>query len=469
MLLLRDYQEKGTEDIRDAFRDGYNAPLYVLPTGGGKTVIFSDIAKNAIQKNNQVLILVHRIELLKQTSKALQKSSVGHGLINTKFTPNLNHPVQVASVQTLANRLDRYKINPSLIIIDEAHHATASSWRRVIEHYNARILGVTATPIRRDGAGLGIAAGGMFDKLIMGPQTIELMNHPERYLVQPKVYAPIEQIDVSGIDIVMGDFVASQLVTKVDKPKITGDAVKEYSLRCPGEPCVVFCVSVDHAEKVAAAFRAAGFNFHAVDGTMDDDERERILNGLADGSVQGVCSCDLISEGTDLPAISCVILLRPTTSLGLYIQQVGRGLRPSPGKLWCTILDHAGNVIRHGMPQDIREWSLDGDTKQKKRKRKRSAVSKAKTCTSCRTIHAPAPECPACGLQYQLPTGLPIQVSGDLSEVTEEIAKTIKDQRIKEVGEAKTLEQLEDLATARGYNKEWAMNVYNLRKRTDKS
>lgn len=470
MLMLRDYQEQGTSDIREAFGEGYEAPLYVCPTGGGKTVIFSYIANNAMLKNNQVLILVHRIELLKQTSKALQKSSVGHGLINSKFTPNLNHLVQVASVQTLANRLDRYKIKPSLIIIDEAHHATASSWRKVIEHYpGAKILGVTATPIRRDGAGLGKPAGGLFDKLIMGPQVAELMNRPEKYLVKPTVYAPIEQIDVSDVDVVMGDFVTSQLESKVDRPRITGNAVKEYSLRCPREPCVVFCVSVEHAEKVAAAFKASGFNFKAVDGTMADDEREAILNGLADGTIDGVCSCDLISEGTDIPAIGCVILLRPTTSLGLYLQQVGRGLRPSPGKFCCIILDHAGNVIRHGMPDDVRQWSLEGDKKQKKRKNRRNNGPKAKPCPSCRIVHAPAPECPGCGLQYELPTGLPLEVEGTLSEVTDEMAIIIKSQKMKEVGEARTLTELEDLAKARGYNKEWALNVYNLRIRTANS
>ena len=197
MINLRHYQDKCVTGIRECFRLLIRAVLLVVPTGGGKTVIFTFIAQKMSVRNKRVLILVHRIELLRQTSSALSKFDVEHGLINPLYTPNFNHLVQVASVQTIIRRLDYMSAMnwmPDLIIVDEAHHATAGSWRKILNHFpDSKVLGVTATPIRADGQGLGVEAGGMFNDLIIGPSVQQLID--EGFLVKPRIFGPPEHLD----------------------------------------------------------------------------------------------------------------------------------------------------------------------------------------------------------------------------------------------------------------------------------
>lgn len=458
MLTLRSYQHNIIHGVRQSYLEGYRAPLVVAPTGSGKTVIFSYIAASSSARGKRVLILVHRVELLRQTSAKLTEAGVYHGLINPKYTANLHAPVQVASVQTLIKRLDKIA-PPDLIIIDEAHHAVAGSWRKVVEAFpNARILGVTATPCRGDGTGLGHDAGGVFDNIVMGPQVPELIDM--KFLVKPVVYAPRQKIDLSGVRTVRGDYDVKQVADIVDKPTITGDAVQHYLRICPGAPAVVFCVSINHAQHVAEEFRRAGFRAYAVDGSMEDDVRARILNGLGNGTVDVVTSCDLISEGTDIPAIGCAVLLRPTQSLGLYIQQVGRALRPSEGKSHAVILDHVGNVLTHGMPEEYREWSLDGDKKTKRGPKSNEPSIRVSQCPSCYNIHEPLQRCPMCGHVYPIADEMPKFVEGELIQLTEE---QIKRNKVKEVAKARSLEELERIEAERGYKKGWAKHLFNSR------
>lgn len=466
MLTLRPYQQQAVDGIRDSFKRGNKAPLLVLPTGGGKTIVFTYIASNASARGKRVLVLVHRIELMRQTSEKLHTFGVDHGLINPLFTPTYWKPVQVASVQTLVNRLNKLaSAPPDLIIVDEAHHATASTWRKIIAAYpNALVLGVTATPCRGDGSGLGADSDGLFDDLIVGPQIADLIG--EGFLVQPKVYAPLERIDLSGLRTRMGDYVKDDLEKAVDKPKITGKAVDHYAKLCPGAPAVAFCVSIKHAEHVAEEFKAAGFRAVALDGSHDDDYRKRILRGLATGEVQVVTSCDLISEGTDIPAIGAAILLRPTQSLGLYLQQVGRALRPCEGKDRAVILDHVGNVLQHGMPDDHRAWSLDG-TEKRKRGEKTEPTIRVNQCEQCFAVHPPAPACPHCGHVRHVEDRAPQEVDGELKEVSAEQAALIRRQRQVEVAKARTREELEAIARARGYKPGWVQHVLRERERRE--
>lgn len=460
MLVLRDYQGDGVNEIRESLKAGKSSPLFVLPTGGGKTVIFCHIAHKTSDKNKNVLVLVHRVELLRQTSKALTKSGVHHGLINPKYTQDYSKSVQVASVQTLVNRLDKIPA-PDLIIIDEAHHATAGSWRKVIEAFpRAKVLGVTATPCRGDGSGLGVESGGVFDDLIIGAQISDLINRG--FLVEPVVYAPPSQLDLSAIRIVRGDYDSKQVEKAIDKPKIIGDTVAHYRKLCHGAPAVAFCASIKHAEHVADAFREAGYRAYSVDGSMDDGTRSRILDGLGNGTVDIVTSCDLISEGTDIPAIGCAILLRPTQSLGLYIQQVGRALRPSPGKKEAIILDHVGNVLQHGMPDDIREWDLSAK-KRKGRSKASEASIQIVQCESCYQVFKPADVCPACGEPVKRKIKeMPDQVDGELTKIDKD---QIKMQRVRLVSNARTLEELKEVGKQLGYKRGWAEHVFNSRQR----
>lgn len=465
MLTPRDYQKRGIDDIRGAYQHGLRAPLYVLPTGGGKTVVFSYIAHLLEVRNKRALILVHRIELLRQTSEALRKNGVRHGLINPKFTPDYHAPVQVASVQTLTARLGKLKgilDNIELVIIDEAHHATTGSWRKILDFMpHARVLGVTATPIRSDGQGLGQDCGGMFDGLILGPQIPELIQRG--FLVPPVVYAPKEKLDLTGVRTRMGDYDKHQVEERVDRADIIGNAVEHYAKLCHGQPAVAFCVSVRHAQHVAEQFRAAGFRSYSVDGSMDDDTRKRILSGLGNGQVQVVTSCDIISEGTDIPAIAAAILLRPTKSTGLFIQQVGRALRPVPGKDRAIILDHVGNTLIHGFPDEPREWTLDGEVKKKK-KASEPAV-RVTMCVACFLYHPPAPVCPSCGHVHEPARKGPKEKDGELQEITAADKVAMKRQRAAEQSRAQTLEELVEYGKRMGYRDGWARHVYMSRQK----
>lgn len=463
MLALRPYQNKIVAGVRSAYQVGHRAPLAVAPTGAGKTVIFSYIAQTTAARSKRVLILVHRVELLRQTAEKLREFGVDHGLINPMFTPDYRKAVQVASVQTLVNRMGKLPA-PDLIVIDEAHHATAGTWRKIISHFpQARVLGVTATPCRADGTGLGREAGGIFDELVLGPSVADLIAGG--FLVNPIIYAPSQQLDFSDVRVKRGDYDKGEIEARVDKPTITGDVIGHYQRLCPGTPAVAFCISINHALHVAEEFRRAGYRAYAVDGGMEDDTRKRILSGLGNGSVDVVCSCDLISEGTDIPAIGCAILLRPTKSLGLYIQQVGRALRPVPGKQHAIILDHVGNVITHGMPQEDRDWTLDGEEKRKRGKKYQEKSISVKQCDKCYAMHAPAPVCPVCGHTYEVDSKQIEQVDGELRQITEIDALRLKRQKIKEEAQAKTLEELEALASARGYKPGWAKYKFAARQR----
>ena len=442
MLTLRPYQTKSVSDVRDSFRKGNRAPLLVLPTGGGKTVVFTWIAAKS---NVSVLILVHRIELLRQTSSALTRFGVDHGLISPKYTPKYDRRVQVASVQTLVNRLDKVD-KPGLIVIDEAHHATAGTWKTVLDYYGSRMLGVTATPIRSDGRGLDE----VFDDLVVGPSVSELIDL--KFLTRPKVYAPATSVDLSGVRMSGADYNRDDLSAAMDKPKITGDAVKYYRQMADGVPAVVFCVSVSHAQHVAAEFSAAGYRSEAVYG--GHPERDEILSGLGNG-IDVVCSCDLISEGTDIPAIGCAILLRPTQSLSLYLQQVGRALRVYPGREYAVVLDHVGNVLKHGMPDEVRPWTLEGRKKGERRKRDEVVVSQ---CDKCYAVYPSGRICPECGHERDLTKREIEQVEGELIEIKRVEAR-------KRQGQARTLEALRAIEKQKGYRRGWAEKVYNGRRR----
>lgn len=463
---LRPYQSEGVSAIRRAYAAGMDAPLYVLPTGGGKTVVFNYIAASAREKEKRVLILVHRVELLRQSAVKLRDSGERVGLISPKYTPDPWAQIQVASVQTLAKRIGKINLNFDLIIIDEAHHATASTWTKIIDaikmvNPSVKILGVTATPIRSDGRGLGAHCGGMFDILIPGPSIMDLIK--EGFLVRPVVLGSSTKVNLANVKTTAGDYNKEQLADAVDKPMITGDAVAHYTKVCPGLPAVAFCVTVAHAEHVAAEFRAAGYRAYAVDGSMDDVERTRILNGLGNGSVQVVCSCELISEGTDIPAISAAILLRPTKSTGLYLQQIGRALRPMPGKTAAYVLDHVDNWSLHGLPDDERAWTLDGDERRKKGKSE--TTKRTEMCEKCYAVYKPSPVCPVCGNKKETDLGAPSVVEGELIEITPEMrAKLKKDARM-EVGKAQTYDDLKAIAKQRGYKPGWAKIQFELKQR----
>ena len=451
MVKLRDYQDSAVEAVRDSFRNGHKKTLLVSPTGSGKTVIFSYIAAGMAKNNKRILIVAHRRELLKQISGALKKVGVRHAVLSggTPGIPIAN--VVVASVLTLVRRMKMMKPF-DLIIGDEAHHFTPdSSWGKVVTGFpSARVLGVTATPERLDGKGMGQ----MFDDMVMGPTVAELTA--QGFLSHAVVYAPSAP-DLGSVGTRMGDYVSKQLEDAMDKPIITGSAVKHYGKYADGKKAIAFCVSVKHAKDVAEDFRKAGYAASHIDGGMDDTERDAVLKAFEEDRVQILTSCDLVSEGFDLPSVEVAILLRPTKSLGLFLQQCGRAIRPHPDKERTIILDHAGNTARHGFIDDDRDWSLADGFVANNGKSSDKVVS-VRTCTACFAVHKPTPTCPMCGHVYPVMGRAVKHVDGDLVETRrdgEAEAETAEDMM------QKKFRVLASVARKRGYNNptQWAFNV----------
>jgi len=455
---LRDYQQTFLDNIRSEYLSGSRAVLGVLPTGGGKTIVFSEIARLAIAIGHRVLILVHRDELLRQASEKLTLLGISHGIIAAGYSPS-GAQVQIASVQTFVRRMHKFRCEFHLIIIDEAHHSNATSWTTILSaHTNAHILGVTATPCRLDGKGLGVACGGHFETMVEGPSIRDLID--DGFLCQPITYGA-ERIDTSQIQIRCGDFVQDEVVKAIDKPKITGNAVEHYGDICYGLPAIAFCASVKHSQHVSEAFNRHGIVSDVMAGNMSNDQRKYKIQALASGKIKVLTACDMISEGTDIPVVSVGIMLRPTNSLSLHLQQGGRVLRMYEGKENAFILDHAGNWERFGLVDQVRSWSLEGV--ERKDKRSSEGIKNLRRCPKCFMVFSVGlSHCPQCGNAITAKEREIKHQDGKLKIITS--ADIEKKKARMEVGRLKTLDDLLRLADARGYKRDWAYHVHNSRK-----
>lgn len=460
MIELRSYQQDWIAGLRGAFAEGYRAPLGVLPTGGGKTVCFSYLTRRITDGGKRVVVMAHREEINDQISRTLSRFDVRHGMITAGALYDRRMMAHVASVQTLSRRLDRVQA-PDYVIVDEAHHAlAASSWGKVLAAFresnpSLRVIGVTATPERLSGEGLGET----FDEMVLGPTTRELIDLGA--LSEYRLFAPSAAIDLSGVKMRGGDYAKDQLGAAMDKPAIIGSAVNEYRKLCDGMPAVAFCVSVEHAHHTAEQFKAAGYRAAAIDGKMDKVLRRQIVQDFGRGAINVLTSADIVSEGFDVPGIVAAILLRPTQSLALYLQQVGRALRPADGKPHAIILDHVRNCERHGLPDDPREWSLLGRGERKKKGEKDENA--CRQCEHCKAYSpAAASKCRECGRQFPVQARKIEEVAGSLSEV--EIAR-MRRVAAREQAAAKTLEELIAVGMARGMKNPhgWARHVHEAR------
>ena len=465
-VTLRDYQQNAVNWIRAAYAAGRRSVLFCLPTGGGKTVVFCYVAEAATAKNRRVVILVHRQELVSQSVEALQNLGLDVGVIAPGEPEQPEKMVQVASVQSLARRLHRWADAFDFIVIDEAHHAAAGSWQKCLKAYpKAHRLGVTATPERLDGKALRP----WFDELICGPGTWDLMQ--AGHLCQTKILCPPTGVDFKKLRVLGGDFRKDDASDAMAKASLMGDVVAHYRKHLEPNTAICFCVTVAHAEAVAAKFSAAGVRAAVIDGTLNRIARRELLDGLRTGEVQVLCSCEVISEGTDVPSVGGAILCRPTNSLSLFLQQVGRCLRPAPGKEQAVIIDHAGNIRRHGLPQDIREWSLDGAKERKAQEEKRAAPW-VTVCPECfAAIPGGGAPCPYCGAEMPKPKAKPVGAFGDgelrelrISEAMIRIREKEEKRRKKsQQSQARTLQELQAIAKERGYSPGWAYHIHRSR------
>ena len=391
-VVLRDYQLQLLTGLRIALKT-HRRVCAVLPTGAGKGQIIGAIAQGAAAKGRRVLVLAHRSELIEQLSGTLRAWGLEPDLIAPGH-PFEGRQVAVGSVQTVARRLEQLQA-PDLIIQDEAHHLVAGNlWGQVIGAWpSAHLIGTTATPERLDGKGLGVAAGGFFEALVLGPSAAELVE--QGWLARPQVFSwPSAKGNVpKGKDTIgQGEFDLQASARVFGDRAAIGDAISHYRRRLHPATAIVFCCTTAHAEQLAGAFRGSGFRAAAVSGTTPAALRRRLIAGLGTGEVEVLTSCMLISEGTDIPSVGGAILLRPTASLSLYLQMVGRALRPAPGKAGAVILDHVGNAHRHGLPTEERTWTLAG------RRRRQGVSIPIKDCPHCFcSCPSAAQHCPDCG------------------------------------------------------------------------
>lgn len=453
-MKLRDYQLQAISDTRDALRQ-CDSILLTSPTGSGKTALTVHMMGVAASRGRSSIFLVHRQELLDQTSRALWDQRLEHGMIASgKAISRL--PVQVASVQTLVRRLDKVDV-PDLIVIDEAHRAAASTYQRIVAHMRernprAKVVGLTASPQRTDGKGLS----DLFDTLVYGPSVRWLID--AGYLADYELLAPPSEADVSAVKTRAGDYAKDELEAAVDKPAIIGDAVSHYLRLARGKRCAVFCVSRKHSRHVCEQYRQAGVTAEHVDGETPSAERKAIVARFMAGETLVLCSVELFIEGFDCPGIEVVQMLRPTQSVVVYLQAIGRALRPAPGKARALILDHVKNWERHGLPDDDREWSLEGRQKGKRKAGEQvPALSIVQCPAPCFAIfRRDAGVCPKCGRpvdgggRRELET-----VDGELEAVD---VAALRKERKREQGAARSLEDLVRLGVRRGMKKpaEWA-------------
>lgn len=461
MIQLRDYQDRAVAEIRAALLS-HKRVLFQLPTGGGKTVIFAFVAQRVVARGRRAVVLAHRREIVEQISKTLRSFGVAHGVIAPGEPPTTD-AVQVAMVQTLARRVAQHPA-PDLIVVDEAHHAVAGSWRRITDAWpHARVLGVTATPERLDGKGLG----DVFETLVQGPPMAALIR--DGYLA-PYTYLapPTTGVDLSDIGTRGGDYALGELARRLNRPTITGSAVEHYRRHLDGRPALAFCTSIEHAVDVAATFQSVGYRAASISGDDDRRTRERLLGDLAIGLLNVLTSAELISEGVDVPVVSGAILLRPTKSVTVYLQQVGRALRPKPDGTAALILDHVGNHERHGLPADPRAWSLEGRTK-----RDAPAIRQCQTCY--RVVPAGTPPCERedCGLRRAVADdgggrARPDEVDGTLHVVEDPLAWAAGlDVALARGDEFRALleragddvSRLKQIARARGYHHGWIKHI----------
>lgn len=401
-MQLRPYQNDLVEQVRTAWREGFKAPCIVLGCGGGKSCIVAEIARRTTWNGKRVLFLVHRKELVDQIFRTFVRWGV------------LMDLCEIGMVQTFTRRLKKLK-KPSLIITDENHHSLATSYKRIYEYFpDVLRVGVTATPVRLNGDGLG----DVNDKLIVGVSTKWLIENNN--LAPYDYYAP-SIADLTGLHTKMGEYVTADIEKAMIKNTVFGDVIKYYKQLAEGKKAVCYCASVKHSIATAKAFCDAEIKAVHIDGSTSKTERDRVISDFRKGNITILCNVDLISEGFDVPDCECTILLRPTHSLTLYIQQAMRCMRYKPNKR-AIIIDHVGNYARHGMPDDDRQWSLEKKKKQSRKKAEENQAEKVKQCPECFYTFALPPVgeqvvCPHC--KYIFPIN-------ERKVETDETAKLIK-------------------------------------------
>lgn len=465
-IQLRGYQESMIEGARAELNAGRRSVLIQAETGAGKTIVSGFMLRGLVQRARRGLFICNRKELVDQTEETYDKLGIQSGIIAAGRTPDARPLIQIASIDTLRNRLEKLE-EPDLVIWDECRSMAAAGWFKVFNAFpNARHIGLDATPIRLDGRGLG----DYFEAMVCGPKYSELIS------VGALVPFDSYSHEIPGLDTIrtrMGEFDQAQLADMVDTAGLVGDVVAHHKLHAAGKLTLTFGVNVAHSQHLAEQYRLSGISAAHVDGRTEKTERARIIAAFRRREIQVLCNVDLFTAGFDVPIVECVTLCRPTKSLAVFKQQCGRGSRPAPGKGRCLLLDHAGNVLRHGLPDEDREWDLT----MSKQKTGDSGMP-VRQCESCYFVY-PITEraCPACGAEVEFKErerSTPEVTEGTLKKLSREEIKAIRDlekaekaeegkRRRIEVAKAKDLDALLAIQQDRGYASGWALNIWNAR------
>jgi DNA repair protein RadD len=407
------FQVDLVDRVEEALGNGQNV-LVQLPTGGGKTATFAELIR---RRGGRALVLAHRTELVQQAATKLFAAGIDVGIIQAGIRPSHTSTVQVASVQTLAARLGRGAIDLPrfhLVIPDEAHHVVAKSWQNILSACpDAGIVGWTATPARPDGRGLG----GVFDTLITGPSTSDLIS--DGYLVPVRPWTASAP-DLAGVRVQAGDYAPGQLAARMDQPKLVGDVVTHWIKLAERRKTIAFCCGVAHGVHLCDEFGRAGVVAENIHAGTPPEERASILRRFAAGQIEVITNAMIFTEGFDCPDIGAVVLARPTRSMSLYLQMTGRGLRRAPGKRDCILIDHAGAIHRHGLPDDPIIWALEDNRKAENVSHCSRQAGRApglRDCPECGAVRLEGQACESCGWRPRPKPSAVAIVDGDLVRV----------------------------------------------------
>jgi superfamily II DNA or RNA helicase len=418
MIELLAFQHEVVGAIEAAIAAGIKRIIVVAATGAGKTIIASEFIKRNPMRT--VLFLAHRDELLIQARDKLKRFDVTAGIIKAGRDKDQRPQalVQIAGMQTLywrCVRTNRMELPAAdIVFVDECHHVRAMTYQKIISAYpDAIIIGLTATPTRGDGRGLG----NVFQTMIEAPTVAELIKLG--LLVPAKIFTTPAP-DLSGVRVMStGDYNTDELSQKMDP--LVGDVIEHWMKHSQRRRTVCFAVDVRHSVHLTDEFGKLGVRAEHLDSNTSQAEREAILGRLASGEAEVVCNVGVLTEGFDCCDIGCIDLARPTRSLGLFRQMVGRGLRAAPetGKTDCIILDHSGGVHRHGRPDDVIEWTLDTDKRainvtHEARIAKTGSSDPFVECKSCGHLRMKGAPCDNCGWEPKPPARAVEYIDGDL-------------------------------------------------------
>ncbi|WP_419791392.1 DEAD/DEAH box helicase [Staphylococcus chromogenes] len=434
MIALRDYQHELLDGIHQSMANDNKRIMVQSPAGSGKSVTMSEIARRATAKGNRVLFCVHRIELVNQIKQTFIANDVDMDLCH------------VGMVQTIRNRVKRGKEpTPEIILVDEAHHSLAKTYVDIFESFpDAYIYGFTATPWRMNAKGFT----GLFDELIPG-KTVEWLIENER--LAPFKYYSVNLIDDEKLKHASTGDYKNDSIDKAMKPTIYGDVVENYRKFADGKKTIIYTHNVESSKRVAEKFNQLGYAALQVDGKTPKDKRHGAMELFRKGEVKILVNAELYGEGVDVPDCQCVILLRPTESLTLFIQQTMRAMRYQPNKT-AIIIDHVGNYMRYGLPNTEHDWEVHFKGRKKKRSKENTVM--AKECPNCLgVVHAAQSVCPYCDYEWPPPERADYEV--DESAELEEVGSSFV-LEMRKPEDCKSVEELYELAKNLGYKPGWA-------------